>query len=102
LKRLNRIVAKEYILVVFTSPLIHSPSLSWMYKAYGSLKRDYKKNIKQLIVVHPSWWFKFIICFMRTVVSSKFAKKVVNVDSIEELDLLINTGEMEIPGDIRE
>lgn len=40
LKRLNRIVANEYILVIFTEPMEFSPSLSWMLKAYKSLKRE--------------------------------------------------------------
>lgn len=73
-----------------------------MRKAYNLLRRDYKKNIKQLIIVHPSWWFKFLMWIMRTIVSSKFAKKVINVDSIDQLDLIIDTSEMNIPGDIRE
>lgn len=41
LKRLNRIVANEYILVVFTTPMEFGPSLKWMIKAYKSLKREY-------------------------------------------------------------
>ncbi len=63
---------------------------------------SYKKNIKQMIVVHPAWWFKFLIGFMKYIVSSKFAKKIVNVDTLEELELFTNTDEMMIPGNIRE
>lgn len=62
---------------------------------------SYKKNIKQLYIVHPSWWFKLLIGFMQNIVSSKFAQKIVNIDSIEELDSLINTNDMMIPADIR-
>lgn len=62
---------------------------------------SYKKNIKQLIIVHPSWWFKLLVGFMKHVVSSKFAKKITNIDSIEELESVITTEEMMIPGDIR-
>lgn len=63
---------------------------------------SYKKNIKQMIIVHPSWWFKFIIGFMKYIVSSKFAKKIINVDTLEDLETYINTDDMMIPGDIRE
>lgn len=55
-----------------------------------------------MIIVHPSWWFKFIIGFMKHIVSSKFARKITNVDTLEELELFTNTDEMMIPGDIRE
>lgn len=38
---------------------------------------------------------------MQNIVSSKFAKKIVNVDSIEELESIIRTDEMMIPADVR-
>lgn len=41
LKRLNRIVAQEYVLVVFTSPMEYNPPFGWMIKAYKSLSRRY-------------------------------------------------------------
>lgn len=62
---------------------------------------SYKKNIKQLIIVHPSWWFRFIIGFMQNIVSSKFAKKVKNINSIEELEDMVSTTDMMIPADVR-
>lgn len=55
-----------------------------------------------MIIVHPSWWFKFIIGFMQYIVSSKFAKKIINVDNLEDLETYVNTDDMMIPGDIRE
>lgn len=51
--------------------------------------------------MHPSWWFKLIIGFMQTIVSSKFAIKVKNVNSIEELEDLVVTKDMMIPADVR-
>lgn len=39
---------------------------------------------------------------MKYIVSSKFASKIVNVDSLEELELFTNTEEMMIPGEIRQ
>lgn len=38
---------------------------------------------------------------MQNIVSSKFAKKIVNVDSIEEVEKIINTTDMMIPADVR-
>lgn len=38
---------------------------------------------------------------MQNIVSSKFAKKIVNVDSLEELEEIVSTEEMMIPADIR-
>lgn len=51
--------------------------------------------------MHPSWWFRFIIGFMQNVVSSKFAKKIINVASLEELEEHVRTEEMMIPADVR-
>ncbi len=39
---------------------------------------------------------------MKHIVSSKFARKIITVDTLEELELFTNTDEMMIPGDIRE
>ena len=38
---------------------------------------------------------------MQNIVSSKFAKKIINVDSIEELENIIKTDDMMIPADVR-
>ena len=46
--------------------------------------------------------YKFIIGFMQYIVSSKFAKKIINVDNLEDLETYVNTDDMMIPGDIRE
>ena len=54
-----------------------------------------------MIIVHPSWWFRLIVGFMQKIVSSKFAKKIVNVESIEELEEMISTSEMMIPANVR-
>ena len=37
---------------------------------------------------------------MQNIVSSKFAKKIKNIDSIEELEEIVNTAEMMIPADV--
>lgn len=42
-----------------------------------------------------------MVGFMQNIVSSKFAKKIVNVDSIEELEAIIKTDDMMIPADVR-
>lgn len=54
-----------------------------------------------MIIVHPSWWFILLVGFMQNIVSSKFARKIVNINSIEELDNLINTNDIIIPADVR-
>lgn len=38
---------------------------------------------------------------MQNIVSSKFAKKIINVECIDELDLVTNTEEIMIPADVR-
>ena len=38
---------------------------------------------------------------MQNIVSSKFARKIVNIDSLEELESIINTNDMMIPADVR-
>jgi hypothetical protein len=85
LSKLEPYSQEQYVLVFFAQPMEHEPSLRWMYDAYKSLARRYRKNIQTLYVVHPSPWFRLLLWLMRNILSSKFARKVKPVDSLDQL-----------------
>ena len=78
LAKLREYVENDYILVFFNSPIVNKPSLLWMIKAYRSLNRSYRKNLKRLIVVHPTFWARLLMDSMKSFISPK----VNNVTSI--------------------
>jgi len=108
LNKLEPFSNKDYILVFFAGGMQHQPSYGWIYDAYKSLSRKYKKNIKQLYVVHPSGWFKFLIWFMSTIIrycryplsefdSHKFFKKIQLFDSLEEFEQVVPIRNIFVP-----
>lgn len=77
--------------------MVYKPKISWMIEAYKKLSREYKKNVKKLYVVHPSWWFKVVLWVMQNIVSSKFAKKIVNVEKLADLAVHLPMGSVVVP-----
>ncbi|KAJ1888552.1 hypothetical protein LPJ66_008515 [Kickxella alabastrina] len=58
--RLDEFVESDYTVVMFTSGAQHNPGWNWMTKAYRRLDRKYRKNVKNVYVVHPSMWSKLV------------------------------------------
>ncbi|KAJ2657756.1 hypothetical protein IWW48_004363 [Coemansia sp. RSA 1200] len=58
--RLDEFVENDYTVVLFTSGATNAPGWQWMSKAYRRLDRKYRKNVKNLYVVHPSMWSKML------------------------------------------
>ncbi|KAJ1739825.1 hypothetical protein LPJ78_004270 [Coemansia sp. RSA 989] len=58
--RLDEFVENDYTVVLLTSGATHNPSWHWMSQAYRRLDRKYRKNVKNVYVVHPSMWSKLI------------------------------------------
>ena len=94
-------MTRDYVIVFFGGGMKHKPSLKWMIDAYKRLSRDYKKNVKKLFVVHPTWWFKLAIFFMKHLTSSKFAKKIVNVEKLKDLPAFVPMQSIIIPEEVK-
>ncbi|KAJ2078385.1 hypothetical protein H4R24_004518 [Coemansia sp. RSA 988] len=58
--RLDEFVENDYTVVMLTSGAQYNPGWSWLTKAYRRLDRKYRKNVKNVYVVHPSMWSKLI------------------------------------------
>lgn len=58
--RLDEFVENDYTVVMLTSGAQHTPGWQWMTKAYRRLDRKYRKNVKNVYVVHPSMWSKLL------------------------------------------
>ncbi|KAJ3109397.1 hypothetical protein HDU97_006642 [Phlyctochytrium planicorne] len=97
LERLDQFVEKDYAIVLFASGLKHQPSWAWIFKAYQRLSRKYRKNLKNLYIVHPSLWAKLLLQMMGTIISPKFAKKVVWVNGLSILKNFVPIANLYIP-----
>ncbi|POI26796.1 hypothetical protein CIB84_009454, partial [Bambusicola thoracicus] len=56
-----------------------------------------RKNLKALIIVHPSWFIRTVLAISRPFISVKFINKIQYVHSLEELEQLIPMEHVQIP-----
>ncbi|RPB28600.1 RhoGAP-domain-containing protein [Terfezia boudieri ATCC MYA-4762] len=73
------------------------PAWSWSLQAYNLLSRAVRKNIRKLWIVHERAWVRILFEAAQTVVSPKFKKKVVHVNSLSELATHIPLQSLNIP-----
>jgi hypothetical protein len=56
----HAIVESDYTVVLFAAGGGHTPGWNWVWKAYRSLSRTYRKNLKQLVCFSPSTLRSFV------------------------------------------
>jgi hypothetical protein len=48
------LVESDYTVVFFTAGGKHTPGWNWVWKAYRSLSRKYRKHLKRLVYIFPT------------------------------------------------
>mmetsp|Transcript_6401 Transcript_6401/g.11791 ORF Transcript_6401/g.11791 Transcript_6401/m.11791 type:complete len:517 (+) Transcript_6401:117-1667(+) len=99
---LDPIVTNDYNLIYLHTNIAdaNKPAYSWMRKAYGIFNRKYKKNMKNLYIVHPSWWVKALFMFARPFISGKFYKKLHYVYYLMDMYEMFDAKTLRIPNHI--
>ncbi|KAJ1911712.1 hypothetical protein H4219_005852 [Mycoemilia scoparia] len=95
--RLDDFVENDYTVVLFSAPAMFKPNLKWLIQAYRRLGRKYKKNLKNLYIVHPSRWIRVLFSAMGSLFSPKFNKKVEWVDTLSQLATFVPIDQLQIP-----
>ncbi|KAI9280785.1 Rho GTPase activation protein [Sporodiniella umbellata] len=83
--RLDEFVINDYVMVFFSSPARFKPGWFWLLRAYRSLDRKYKKNLKALYVVHLTRMYRFVFDLANRIISPKFAQKLKYVSALSQL-----------------
>ncbi|XP_053573543.1 BCL2/adenovirus E1B 19 kDa protein-interacting protein 2 isoform X2 [Bombina bombina] len=101
---LEMLVAENYMIVYLNGATTRRkmPSLGWLRKCYQQIDRRLRKNLKSLIIVHPSWFIRTLLAITRPFISSKFSQKIKYVFSLVELAELIPMEYVSIPECIKE
>eukprot|EP00062_Callorhinchus_milii_P002432 gi/632938611/ref/XP_007905693.1/ PREDICTED: BCL2/adenovirus E1B 19 kDa protein-interacting protein 2 isoform X3 [Callorhinchus milii] len=88
---LELLVAENYMIVYLNGATTRRkmPSFGWLRKCYQMINRKLRKNLKSLMIVHPSWFIRTLLAVTRPFISSKFVQKVKYVFSLAELANLI-------------
>ena len=73
-----------------------------MWNSYKELDRNFRKNLKNLYVVHPTWFIRVIWNFFSPFISEKFRRKLVYISSLDELRQALGLCKLKIPDNICE
>ncbi|KAM7355150.1 uncharacterized protein ACRADG_001326 [Cochliomyia hominivorax] len=86
-KTLEQLVTDDYVLIYLHggSSRRNMPPFPWLKKCYQLLDRRLRKSLKNMYLVHPTFWIKSIIWMTRPFVSTKFWRKLIYVKSLDEL-----------------
>ncbi|KAM4690676.1 bcl-2/adenovirus E1B 19 kDa-interacting protein 2-like protein [Rhinophrynus dorsalis] len=101
---LDLMVADDYMLVYLNgaTPRSKIPSISWIKRCYKATGRRLKKNLKSVVIVHPTWYVKALMAIIRPFISSKFGRKVKFVNSLRDLSQIISLDQIQIPDCIKQ
>ncbi|XP_076814097.1 protein prune homolog 2-like [Clavelina lepadiformis] len=96
---LELLVAEDYMIIFFNGGCHRKnfPALKWLKKCYQMIHRRLRKNLKQLVVVHPSWYIRLFLGFFRPFISSKFSRKLKLVSSLHKLADLVPLDNVVVP-----
>ncbi|XP_075159706.1 rho GTPase activating protein at 68F isoform X2 [Haematobia irritans] len=99
IKEIEPYVENDYILVYFHQGLKedNKPSAQFLWNSYKELDRNFRKNLKNLYVVHPTWFIRVIWNFFSPFISEKFRKKLVYISSLDELRQALGLSKLKLP-----
>ncbi|XP_064490238.1 rho GTPase-activating protein 1-like isoform X2 [Ornithodoros turicata] len=101
---LDQFVENDYTLVYFHHGLNskNKPSLSWLWTAYRTFDRKYKKNLKALYLVHPTGFLKILYQLFKPYISVKFGRKISYMNYLHELRQHLHYDQLRIPEEVLE
>ncbi|XP_034032364.1 BCL2/adenovirus E1B 19 kDa protein-interacting protein 2 isoform X2 [Thalassophryne amazonica] len=100
---LELLVAENYMIVYLNGATSRKrmPTVGWLRKCYQQIDRRLRKNLKSLIIVHPSWFIRTLLAITKPFISSKFSQKIRYVYSLTSLAELVPMEYVSIPDCIK-
>ncbi|KAL4646747.1 bcl-2/adenovirus E1B 19 kDa-interacting protein 2-like protein [Arapaima gigas] len=101
---LDLMVSENYIIVYLCGAASRSkvPAIKWLRQCYMTIDRRLRKDLKGLLVVHPTWYIKALITIVKPFLSVKFSRKLQFVSSLQELGEFIPMDHVQIPDIVRQ
>jgi len=104
IKTMEQYVQNDYVIAYFHQGLkdISKPPLTFLWNSYKELDRNFKKNLKQLYVIHPTTFIKMVWFFFKPMISEKFKNKLIYISSLDEMKELLGQKNLIVPDNVRE
>ncbi|KAA1469611.1 Rho GTPase activation protein [Dentipellis sp. KUC8613] len=97
LSYLDLYVESDYTVVFFAAGSKHTPGWNWVWKAYRSLSRKYRKNLKRLYIVHSNFFSKMLFSLAGAFISPKFFRKITYIDTLSDLAYHVPLTQIDVP-----
>ncbi|KAG8823480.1 hypothetical protein FRC19_003733 [Serendipita sp. 401] len=96
LSYLDLYVEADYTVVFLAAGGRYSPGWSWIWKAYRSLSRKYRKNLKKLYIVHSTGFSRMLFSLAGAIISPKFYAKIDYITTLSDLATHIPLSQIKI------
>ncbi|XP_013856165.1 caytaxin isoform X1 [Austrofundulus limnaeus] len=96
---LEMLVAEDYLIIYMNgaTPRSKMPGISWLKKCYQMIDRRLKKNLKSLVITHPTWFIRTVLAISRPFISVKFMNKIQYVHNLDELAQIVPMEHVHVP-----
>ncbi|KAM8874722.1 caytaxin isoform 2-T4 [Spinachia spinachia] len=96
---LEMLVAEDYLIIYMNgaTPRNKMPGISWLKKCYQMIDRRLRKNLKSLVIAHPTWFIRTVLAISRPFISVKFMNKIQYVHSLDELAEIVPMENVHVP-----
>ncbi|KAJ7993166.1 hypothetical protein DPEC_G00269600 [Dallia pectoralis] len=96
---LEMLVAEDYLIIYMNgaTPRGKMPGIGWLKKCYQMIDRRLRKNLKALVIAHPTWFIRTVLAISRPFISVKFMNKVQYVHSLDELAEIVPMEHVQVP-----
>ncbi|CAN9500422.1 unnamed protein product [Ophioblennius macclurei] len=96
---LEMLVAEDYLIIYMNgaTPRSRMPGISWLKKCYQMIDRRLRKNLKSLVIAHPTWFIRTVLAISRPFISVKFMNKIQYVHSLKELAEIVPMEHVHVP-----
>eukprot|EP01125_Pyxidicula_operculata_P019694 TRINITY_DN715_c0_g1_i1.p1 TRINITY_DN715_c0_g1~~TRINITY_DN715_c0_g1_i1.p1 ORF type:complete len:601 (-),score=146.86 TRINITY_DN715_c0_g1_i1:36-1838(-) len=102
IKVMDPIVVHDYVIIYIHTNVKSEniPPLSWLRKCYSIFSRSYKKNLKQLFVIHPSTLVKTTMKLFKPFISNKFWKKLKYIEDYKQIFQYVSPQQVKLPPEV--
>ncbi|XP_037530581.1 caytaxin [Nematolebias whitei] len=96
---LEMLVAEDYLIIYMNgaTPRSKMPGISWLKKCYQMIDRRLRKNLKSLVIAHPTWFIRTVLAISRPFISVKFMNKIQYVHGLDELAHIVPMEHVHVP-----
>lgn len=102
IRTMDPIVESPYCVIYIMNNLsnVKRPSFSWIREIYSTMTRKYKKNMKAIYFVHPTFWIKLTYRLLRPFIKTKFYRKLHYLESVSQIFEYVDRDQIRLPADI--